>query len=66
MVCATEGMGSTGKDHSTNARFWHMPKTPRLTLPQTPFKTQEVVEYFWKGQNSDHRLRPRLYRRPAP
>ena len=22
MVCATEGMGSTGKDHSTNGRFW--------------------------------------------
>lgn len=30
-----------------NPRFWHMPKPPRLTLPQTPFKTYAVGEGFW-------------------
>jgi hypothetical protein len=28
-----------------------MRKTPQLTLPQTPFKTQLIVEGFWKGQS---------------
>jgi hypothetical protein len=48
-----------------NAPFWHMLKTPRLTPPQTPFKTKQVVEGFWKGHISDHRLRACLYRRSA-
>ena len=32
---------------SKNARYWHMRKTPRFPLPQTPFKTVGVVERFW-------------------
>jgi hypothetical protein len=31
---------------SKNAPFWHACKIPHLMLPQTPFKTQAVVEGF--------------------
>jgi hypothetical protein len=31
-----------------------MNQPPRLTPPKTPFKTQAVVEGFWKGSAKDH------------
>ena len=39
---------------SNNPRFWHALKPPRLTLPQTPFKTWSVVEGFWHAHDSRH------------
>ena len=42
-----------------------MPKTLRLTLPQTPFKTQEVVEGFWKGRSGDPWLLCRQQTKPS-
>ncbi|MBU2359430.1 MAG: hypothetical protein KKB02_10945, partial [Alphaproteobacteria bacterium] len=32
-----------------NARFWQGRKLPRLTMPQTPFKTEAVVEGLWRS-----------------
>jgi hypothetical protein len=30
-------------------RFWHGRKLPRSMLPQTPFKTEVVVESLWRS-----------------
>jgi hypothetical protein len=37
-----------------NAPFWHAYELPRFPPPKTPFKTQVVVEGFWKGHICDH------------
>lgn len=42
------------EDPSKNPRFWNARKTPSLILPQTPFKTQAVVEGFWFTCFSGH------------
>ena len=37
-----------------NPPFWHAYELPRFPPPKTPFKTQVVVEGFWKGHICDH------------
>jgi len=37
MACATEGMGSTGKDRSTNRRFWEVVPIAKKQYPALKF-----------------------------
>ena len=37
------------QDRSKNARFWKGQKKLCFRPPQTPFKTEGVVEGFWAG-----------------
>jgi len=42
----------TIEEHSTSPHFWNNHKPRRLMLPQTPFKTEPVVEGFWFARDS--------------
>lgn len=57
---------SLNQIRSKNARFWHGCKPSELTPPKTLFKTNAVVEGFWKGQAYDCWLCTCIYRGSAP
>jgi len=41
------------KEGAKNGPFWHVWETVCFPLPQTPFKTEPVVERFWIGSAKD-------------